>query len=109
MEYAKIYDGLLNFAWADFATDTTRFADPTPANAIFRAAPAFTAMALRTKFFGEGYGYYGEMQKAAGDVSSQVRQGLLTTGAGCRGAPEACRSPVRPVPHGPPERRLSRQ
>jgi len=79
MEYAKIYDGLLNFAWADFATDTTRFKDPTPANAIFRAAPAFTAMALRTKFFGEGYGYYGEMQKAAGDVSSQVRQGNLTT------------------------------
>ena len=78
MEYAKIYDGLLNFAWADFADDTTRFADPTEANALFRAAPAFTAMALRTKFFGEGYGYYGEMQKAAGDVSSQVRQGLLT-------------------------------
>jgi len=82
MEYAKIYDGLLNFAWADFATDTTRFKDPTPANAIFRAAPAFTAMALRTKFFGEGYGYYGEMQKAAGDVSSQVRQGLMTTEQG---------------------------
>ncbi len=54
----------------------------SPSNAIFRAAPAFTAMALRTKFFGEGYGYYGEMQKAAGDVSSQVRQGLMTTEQG---------------------------
>lgn len=84
MEYAKIYDGLLNFAWATFANDTTRFADPTAANAIFRAAPAFTAMALRTKFFGEGFGYYAECQKAAGDVSSQVRQGALTSAEGAK-------------------------
>jgi ABC-type glycerol-3-phosphate transport system substrate-binding protein len=82
MEYAKIYDGLLNFAWADFATDTTRFADPSESNAIFRAAPAFTAMALRTQFFGEGFGYYAEAQKAAGDVSSLVRQGSMTAAEG---------------------------
>jgi hypothetical protein len=39
-------------------------------------------MALRTKFFGEGFGYYAECQKAAGDVSSQVRQGTLTAAQG---------------------------
>lgn len=85
MAYAKIYDGLLNFAWAKLATDTTRFKDATPANAIFRAAPAFTAMALRTQFFGEGFGYYAECEKAAGAVCSEVRQGNLTAATG---APE---------------------
>lgn len=85
MAYAKIYDGLLNFAWAKLADDKTRFKDATAANAIFRAAPAFTAMALRTKFFGEGYGYYAEAEKAAGAVCSEVRQGNLTAATG---APE---------------------
>ncbi len=82
LAYAKIYDGLLNFAWAKLANDTTRFKDATAANAIFRAAPAFTAMALRTKHFGEGFGYYAECEKAAGDVCSKVRQGTLDSAGG---------------------------
>ena len=82
LAYAKIYDGLLNFAWAKFADDTSRFKDASAANAIFRAAPAFTAMALRTKHFGEGFGYYAECEKAAGAVCSEVRQGKLTAAAG---------------------------
>ena len=57
-------------------------ADADAINAIFRAAPAFTAMALRTKHFGEGFGYYAECEKAAGDVCSLVRQGTLTSAAG---------------------------
>jgi ABC-type glycerol-3-phosphate transport system substrate-binding protein len=82
LAYAKIYDGLLNFSWAKFATDTSRFKDASSSNAIFRAAPAFTAMALRTKHFGEGFGYYAECEKAAGDVCSLVRQGTMTSAAG---------------------------
>jgi ABC-type glycerol-3-phosphate transport system substrate-binding protein len=82
LAYAKIYDGLLNFSWAKLANDTTRFKDATASSAIFRAAPAFTAMALRTQSFGEGFGYYAECEAAAGAVCSQVRQGTLTSAAG---------------------------
>jgi len=82
LEYAKIYDGLLNFAWAKLTDDKTRFKDATDASAIFRAAPAFTAMALRTQFFGEGFGYYADCEKAAGAVCSEVRQGNLTAATG---------------------------
>lgn len=81
MAFAKIYDGLLNFAWAGLVGDTTRFKDASPENAIFRAAPAFEAMNLQTQYFGEGFGYYSECQTAAGAVCSELRQGKMTAAA----------------------------
>jgi len=84
LAYAKIYDGLLNFAWSSLADDTSRFKDPTPANAIFRASTAFTQMALRTQFFGEAFGYYSECSAAASAVASEVRQGNLTAEQGAQ-------------------------
>jgi hypothetical protein len=36
-------------------------------------------MAKSTEYFGEGFGYYGECQTAAGTVASAVRQGQMST------------------------------
>jgi ABC-type glycerol-3-phosphate transport system substrate-binding protein len=79
MAFAKIYGGLLNFAWAAFEDDTSRFEDPSETNPIFRARIPFTEMAKSTEYFGEGFGYYGECQTAAGTVASAVRQGQMST------------------------------
>ena len=79
MAFAKSYGGLLNFAWAAFEDDTSRFEDPSESNPIFRARIPFTEMAKNTEYFGEGFGYYGECQTAAGTVASAVRQGQMST------------------------------
>lgn len=83
-EYAKIYDGSLNYAWAAFADDTTRFADPSPDAPLVRASKWFSAMLPQTEFIGQDYGYFGECDQAVSEVCSEVRQGNLSAADGAK-------------------------
>lgn len=78
-EYAKIYDGLLNIAWAEFATDTSRFSDPSPDSPLQRAAPIFTSLIKQTVHYGEEYGDTSELSSALGGLLSNIRLGKLTS------------------------------
>lgn len=78
LEFAKIYNGLLQYAWAGFANDTSRFADPSESNAIVRASRWYTKLNSRVEYLGYDFGYFLECQNAAGAVCSEVRQGRMT-------------------------------
>lgn len=78
LEFAKIYNGLLQYAWAGFADDMSRFADPSPDNAVVRASQWYTKLNSRVAYLGDGFGYFLECQNAAGAVCSEVRQGRMT-------------------------------
>lgn len=78
LEFAKIYKGLLQYAWAGFADDTSRFEDPSPDNAIVRASQWYTKLNSRVEYLGNDFGYFLECQNAAGAVCSEVRQGRMT-------------------------------
>ncbi|MEO7911647.1 MAG: substrate-binding domain-containing protein [Roseiflexaceae bacterium] len=80
-EYAKIYDGLLGYAWAGFKSDTKRFKDPSPENANVKAAKFYTSLLSQTEYYGEGFGYIAEIEKAGAEVASLVRQQKLDSAA----------------------------
>lgn len=80
-EYAKIYDGLLGYAWAGFKTDTKRFKDPSPDNPNVKASKFYTSLLSQTEYYGEGFGYIAEIEKAGAEVASLVRQQKLDSAA----------------------------
>ncbi len=84
LEYAKIYGGIPFFAWAGLVSDTTRFADPSPDSPNVKAAKLFATLLPRTEFFGEGFGYTGQIAPAAAEVGSEVRQGKLSAAEGAK-------------------------
>lgn len=84
LEYAKIYDGVLNYAWRDFADDTRRFADPSPTSKLVRASSWFTTLLPQTEFLGYEYGYFNECKAAAESVCSELRQGKFTAGTAAK-------------------------
>ena len=80
-EYAKIYDGLLGYAWAGFKDDTKRFKDPSPDNPNVKASKFYTSLLDFTEYYGEGFGYIAEIEKAGAEVASLVRQQKLDSAA----------------------------
>jgi ABC-type glycerol-3-phosphate transport system substrate-binding protein len=90
LEFAKIYNGLLGYAWADFKDDTARFADPSPENPNVKASKFYTGLLAQTEYYGEGFGYIAEIEKAGGEVCSQVRQGKMDAAAGAQMLQERC-------------------
>ena len=78
LEFAKIYDGLLNYGWRAFADDTSRFADPSEESKLVRASTWFTALLPQTEFIGYEYGYFNDCKAAAESLCSELRQGKFT-------------------------------
>lgn len=77
-EFAKIYDGLLNYGWRAFSDDTTRFADPSESGKLVRASKWFTALLPQTEFIGYEYGYFNSCKAATESLCSELRQGKFT-------------------------------
>lgn len=90
LEYAKIYNGLLGYAWADFKDDTARFSNASPEDPNVKASKFYTGLLSQTEYYGEGFGYIAEIEKAGGEVCSQVRQGKMDSAAGVAMFQERC-------------------
>jgi ABC-type glycerol-3-phosphate transport system substrate-binding protein len=90
MAYAKIYDGLLGYAWAGFKEDTTRFKDPSPENPNVKASKFYTNLLSQTEYYGEGFGYIAEIEKAGGEIASLVRQKKLDAAQAMKQWQERC-------------------
>ena len=79
--YGKIYSGVPFFAWRGLASDTTRFADPSPSSPEVKAASLFAKLQERTVFFGHEYGYYLNIQNASNTVTAAVRSQKMSAAA----------------------------
>lgn len=90
LAYAKIYSGLLGYAWAGFKETTSRFADPSAENPNVKASTFYTALLEQTEYYGEGFGYIAEIEKAGSEVCSEVRQGKLDAAGGVQKWQERC-------------------
>jgi ABC-type glycerol-3-phosphate transport system substrate-binding protein len=90
IEYAKIYGGLMFFAWHDLVTDTARFADPSPTSPNVKAAAVMSQLLPRTVYYGEGFGYYSPVGNAVGAAAQGVREGKLTSAAAVKQIQAQC-------------------
>ena len=71
LELAKVYRGLLQYAWAEFADDTSRFENPSEDDPVFRASKWYTKLNGQVEYLGNDFGYFLECQNAAGAVCSE--------------------------------------
>ncbi len=78
LEFAKIYRGLLQIAWAGLLDDTSRFENPSPDDPVVQASQWYNILNSRVEYLGYDFGYFLECQNAAGVVCSEVRQGNMT-------------------------------
>jgi ABC-type glycerol-3-phosphate transport system substrate-binding protein len=90
LEYAKIYGGLMFFAWRDLIGDKARFADPSPSSPNVKAATVMARLLPRTVYYGEGYGYYSPVSTAVGNAAQGVREGKLTSAAAVKQIQTQC-------------------
>jgi hypothetical protein len=81
LEYAKIYGGLMFFAWRDLIGDKARFADPSPSSPNVKAATVMAQLLPRTVYYGDGYGYYTPVENAVSDAAQAVREGKMGSAA----------------------------
>ena len=83
MGYSKIYDGIIS-CWAGLAGNFSYFTDPSDDNPNVQLAKIVQEHLLpNTQFYGEGFGYPGEVDGAGGEITSLVRQGKLTAAEAC--------------------------
>ena len=76
--YAKIYGGIIS-AWKGLTGDFSYFADPAEDSPNVMAAKLSQDHLLaQTQYYGEGFGYPGEVDTIGGEITSLVRQGKLT-------------------------------
>ncbi len=76
--YAKIYGGIIS-AWASLVGNFSYFADSAEDSPNVMAAKLSQDHLLaQTQYYGEGFGYPGEVDTIGGEITSLVRQGKLT-------------------------------
>ncbi|MBA3946743.1 MAG: extracellular solute-binding protein [Herpetosiphonaceae bacterium] len=90
MAYAQIYSGLLGYAWAGFKNDTKRFKNDNPNNPNVKASKFYTGLLSQTQYYGEGYGYISQIEKAGGDTCSLVRQGKIDSATAVKQFQDLC-------------------
>ena len=90
MGYAKIYGGIIS-AWAGLAGNFSYFADPAEDSPNVMAAKLNQDHLLaQTQYYGEGFGYPGEVDTIGGEIASLVRQGQLTAAEAVAQYQERC-------------------
>ena len=76
--YAKIYGGIIS-AWKGLVGNFSYFADPAEDSPNVMAAKLSQDHLLaQTQYYGENFGYPGEVDTIGGEITSLVRQGKLT-------------------------------
>ena len=76
--YSMIYSGLVP-AWAGLVGDFSFFADSSEESPNVQYAKlSMDHLLPQTQYYGEGFGYPGEVDAIGGEIASLVRQGKLT-------------------------------
>lgn len=83
-EYSKIYGGIISSS-RSLAGQFDWFKDPNPDSPNIKAAKVMLeALLPNTIFYGEQFGYAGEVDTACGAVCADVRQGKMTAAEGAK-------------------------
>ncbi len=88
--YAKIYGGIIS-AWKGLVGNFSYFADSAEDNPNVMAAKLSQDHLLaQTQYYGENFGYPGEVDGIGGEITSLVRQGKLTAAEAVAQYQERC-------------------
>ncbi|MHB0857304.1 MAG: extracellular solute-binding protein [Anaerolineae bacterium] len=84
-EYDRIYGGWMTPPWKGLVGQFDHFEDPNPESpGVMSAKIMQDAIAPRTTYYGEGYGYPGEVDGIGGTICSEVRMGNMTAEEGVK-------------------------